>query len=50
MHLINVYLNAECIVKSANSYKYMLYFQLNPMMPNDPYSGRTAPLNSKRCI
>jgi len=22
----------------------------NPLMPNDPYSGRTAPLTSKRCI
>jgi hypothetical protein len=24
--------------------------QLNPMTPNDHYSGRTAPLTSKRCI
>ena len=23
---------------------------LSPMTPNDPYSGRTAPLTSKRCI
>ena len=23
---------------------------LNPLTPKDPYSGRTAPLNSKRCI
>ena len=23
---------------------------LNPMTPNDPYSGRTTPLTSKRCI
>ena len=23
---------------------------LNPLMPNDPYSGHTAPLTSKRCI
>jgi len=22
----------------------------NPLTPNYPYSGRTAPLNSKRCI
>jgi len=22
----------------------------NPLTPNDLYSGRTAPLNSKRCI
>ena len=25
------------------------YF-FNPLTPNDPYSGRTAPLTSKRCI
>jgi hypothetical protein len=23
---------------------------LNPLTPNDPYKGRTAPLTSKRCI
>jgi len=23
---------------------------INPLTPNDDYSGRTAPLNSKRCI
>jgi len=23
---------------------------LNPLTPNDPYSGHTAPLTSKRCI
>jgi len=23
---------------------------VNPLMPNDHYRGRTAPLNSKRCI
>ena len=23
---------------------------LNPLTPNDPYSGRAAPLTSKRCI
>ena len=23
---------------------------LNPLTPNDPYRGRTAPLTSKRCI
>ena len=27
------------------------YFNIiNPLTPNDPYRGRTAPLNSKRCI
>ena len=24
--------------------------QVNPLKPNDPYRGRTAPLTSKRCI
>jgi len=24
--------------------------QFNPLTPNDHYSGRTAPLTSKRCI
>ena len=26
------------------------YKMFNPLTPNDPYSGRTAPLTSKRCI
>ena len=26
------------------------YIYLNRLTPNDPYMGRTAPLNSKRCI
>jgi hypothetical protein len=28
----------------------MCIFLFNPLTPNDPYSGRTAPLTSKRCI
>jgi len=27
-----------------------MYFLFNPLTLNDPYSGRTAPLTSKRCI
>jgi len=27
-----------------------ILLSLNPLTPNDPYSGRTAPLTSKRCI
>ena len=27
-----------------------MYKVLNPLTPNDPYRGRTAPLTSKRCI
>ena len=26
------------------------YVYINPLTPNDPYRGRTAPLTSKRCI
>jgi hypothetical protein len=26
------------------------WFPINPLTPNDPYSGRTAPLTCKRCI
>jgi len=26
------------------------HYSLNPLTPNDHYSGRTAPLTSKRCI
>ena len=36
-------------ISIANETKFLgLYF--NPLKPNDPYSGRTAPLTSKRCI
>ena len=43
----------QCIV-SFSRYESIqilsgLYF-FNPLTPNDPYSGRTAPLTSKRCI
>ena len=27
-----------------------IFVIVNPLTPNDPYSGRTAPLTSKRCI
>jgi len=28
----------------------LLTLRLNPLKPNDPYRGRTAPLTFKRCI
>ena len=28
----------------------LVEFRFNPLTPNDTYSGRTAPLASKRCI
>ena len=27
-----------------------IFHSLNPLTPNDPHRGRTAPLTSKRCI
>jgi len=34
----------------SSQHNYIIKAQLNPLKPNDPYSGRTAPLTSKRCI
>ena len=31
-------------------YNVNFWPRLNPLTPNDDYSGRTAPLTSKRCI
>jgi len=30
--------------------KHITNTSVNPLTPNDPYSGHTAPLTSKRCI
>jgi len=38
-------LKERCGLKSRTN-----LFSFNPLMPNDGYSGRTAPLTSKRCI
>jgi len=29
---------------------FVVVGNINPLMPNDPYSGHTAPLTSKRCV
>jgi len=29
---------------------YPIKFYINPLTPNDPYMGRTAPLTSRCCI
>ena len=34
----------------VTSYPSLLVHKFNPLTPNDDYSGRTAPLTSKRCI
>jgi len=43
----NTLLDAQNAEKYGFVDKYQLF---NPLTPNDHYSGRTAPLTSKRCI
>ena len=38
------------MLPDCNISLHMYNFQINPLTRNDPYSGRTAPLNSTRCI
>ena len=38
------------IVQSMVNYMSSRAYFINPLTPNDHYSGRTAPLTSKRCI
>jgi len=40
--------NENSAIKPGGVWYRLLY--INPLTPNDPYSGRTAPLTSKRCI
>jgi len=40
--LVFAYSHKHCYCKTAA--------YINPLMPSDDYSGRTAPLTSKRCI
>ena len=42
------YSATETVSSSRNS--LWLVLEINPLTPNDHYSGRTAPLTSKRCI
>jgi len=38
------------VLKLKNNSGAKAFKHLNPLTPNDPYRGRTAPLTSKRCI
>ena len=38
---------SRCLSRIGHDY---CSFLVNPLTPNDHYSGRTAPLTSKRCI
>ena len=44
--------NPQCRAFSAEFHENSLFsvIRINPLKPNDRYSGRTAPLTSKRCI
>ena len=47
----HVELNSELFMRSRRlKVKTLERPLLNPLKPNDPYRGRTAPLTSKRCI
>jgi len=47
----NKHITSPVVIKEEFERKYILPMPgLNPLMPNDHYSGRTAPLTSKRCI
>jgi len=43
---LSFFLGTPKVQMEQNTYTVVL----NPLAPNDPYSGRTAPLTSKRCI
>ena len=55
IHFINIYFRQLIyIIKALNSCLYyivvLMEIYINPLTPNDDYSGRTAPLTSKRFI
>ena len=41
---------SDCILRWALSVEGVEFDRVNLLKPNDPYSGRTAPLTSKSCI
>jgi len=49
-HKIHVCNNTVDKNKKFNKISWKFAILFNPLTPNDPYRGRTAPLASKRCI
>ena len=47
---LSPYLRIRGFSPSSVRYNQSHRMYINPLTPNDPYSGRTAPLTSKRCI
>ena len=45
-----LYRVGENFCRSPTAIKWPMAGRNNPLTPNDPYMGRTAPLTSKRCI
>ena len=48
-HTKNIYISS-CKTNIFRMYCWGKLYTFNPLTPNDPYRGRTAPLTSKRCI
>ena len=46
----NITINLSRIIDTISKYYNTVKSNINSLTPNDPYSGRTAPLTSKRCI
>jgi len=44
-HWPKIYVTLQC-----PRFRHESAIYINPLTPNDDYSGRTAPLTSKRCI
>jgi len=50
MEILLVFFYQIAIMQFNSAQFSILKCKLNPLKPNDDYSGRTAPLTSKRCI
>ena len=48
LYIKDILINLGCLCVCVYIYIDIMYF--NPLTPNEDYSGRTAPLTSKRCI
>ena len=47
------FVSLSCAIEIIALWVYSLFLRhmfINPLTPNDHYSGRTSPLTSKRCI
>jgi len=49
MEVVDYLKHVKKLFNAVNRNGYYMHHRI-PLMPNDPYSCRTAPLTSKRCI